>query len=102
MLQVGLVWLPTSWQVLSQALEQSYDYPSASEWPWSIPNNQYQATASQVFVDCCEKYVGKCDKNSVITINIYTNVKFKILVVMRVENIVVLPSVFLYISSYMK
>ena len=28
----------------------------------------------------------KCDKNSVVTINIYTNVKFKILVFMRVEN----------------
>ena len=30
----------------------------------------------------------KCDKNGVITINIYTNVKFKILVFMRVENVV--------------
>ena len=68
----------------------------------TIPNNQYQATASQVFVDCCKKCVEKCDKNSVITINIYTNVKFKIFVFMRVENIVVLPSVFLYISSYLK
>ena len=75
---------------------------SRKKWPTSIPNNQYQATASQVFMDCCEKCVKKCDKNSVITINIYTNVKFKILVSMRVENIVVLPSVFLYISSYMK
>ena len=32
--------------------------------------------------------MAKCDKNSVITINIYTNVKFKILVIMRVENVV--------------
>ena len=54
----------------------------------AIPNNQYQATASQVFVDCCEKCMEKCDKNSVVTINIYTNVKFKILVFMRVENVV--------------
>ena len=69
---------------------------------YAIPNNQYQATASQVFVDCWEKCVEKCDKNSVIIINIYTNVKFKILVFMRVEKIVVLPGAFLYISSYMK
>ena len=30
----------------------------------------------------------KCDKNSVVTINKYTNVKFKILVFMRVESAV--------------
>ena len=53
-----------------------------------IHNNQYQATASQVFLDCCEKCMEKFDKNSVITINIYTNLKFKILVFKRVENAV--------------
>ena len=30
----------------------------------------------------------KCDENSVVTINIYTNVKFKILVFMGDENVV--------------
>ena len=32
-----------------------------------IPNNQYQATASGVFRECCEKCKGKCDKNGGIT-----------------------------------
>ena len=42
----------------------------------------------------------KCDKNGVI--NIYTNVKFEILVFISVENIVVQPNGLFYISSYVK
>ena len=64
--------------------------------------NQYQATASGVFRECCEKCMRKCDKNGVITVSIYTNVKFEILVFISVENIVVQPNGLLYISSYMK
>ena len=63
-------------------------------------NNQYQATASGVFQECCEKCMRKCDKNDVISI--YTNVKIEILVFISVENIVVQPNGLLYISSYMK
>ena len=44
----------------------------------------------------------KCDKNGVITVSIYTNVKFEILVFISVENTVVQPNGLLYISSYMK
>ena len=44
----------------------------------------------------------KCDENGVITVSIYTNVKFEILVFISVENIVVYPNGLLYISSYMK
>ena len=67
-----------------------------------IPNNQYQATASGVFRECCEKCKGKCDKNGVITVSIYANVKSEILMFISVENIVVQLNRLLYISSYMK
>ena len=44
----------------------------------------------------------KCDKNGVIIVSIFTNVKFEILVLISVENIVVQPNGLSYISSYMK
>ena len=45
---------------------------------------------------------GKIDKNGVITVSIYTNMKFEILVFISFENIVVQLNRLLYISSYMK
>ena len=42
----------------------------------------------------------KCDKNGVISVSIYTNVKYEILVFISVENIVVQLNGLLYISSY--
>ena len=44
--------------------------------------------------------MGKCDKNGVITVSIYTNVKFEILVFISVENIVVQPNGLLYFKLY--
>ena len=77
-------WMRQKASIIYQAFLIHIDIFGEKHSVTSIPNNQYQATASQVFVDCWEKCVKKSDKNSVITINIYTNVKFKILVFMRV------------------
>ena len=60
-----------------------------------VTNNQYQATDSGVFLECCEKYMRKYDKNGVISI--YISVKFEILVFISIENIVVQPNGLLYI-----
>ena len=54
-------------------------FQALSHWCLAVLNNWYQAMASGVIQDCCEKCMEKYDKDGVITVTIYTNVKFKIL-----------------------